>query len=310
MYDIIPDIHGQAGKLTGALTRLGYRNRNGGWRHDDPNRTCVFLGDFIDRGPDSAGVVDIVRRMLDAGTARAIMGNHELNAIHFHTAHPGTSAPLRPHTDRKLRQHARFLAEFPLGAPATREVIGWMRSLPLFLEIDGFRAVHACWDEDAIAALKAVSPSGVLNAGELIRAADRNDPLHGIVEITTKGPEAELPDGHVFTDKDGTRRGEIRLQWWNAGAASWRDIAMSVPDLNQLPRSALPANILKSVYPASARPVFFGHYWLSGAPRLQAANALCLDYSAGGDGPLVSYRMTPGDGALTLAGLAVHDHET
>ena len=85
MYDIIPDIHGQAGKLRSRLTNLGYRETRGAWRHADPKRSAVFLGDFIDRGSDNADVIEIVRRMVDAGTARAIMGNHELNAIRYHT---------------------------------------------------------------------------------------------------------------------------------------------------------------------------------------------------------------------------------
>ena len=85
MFDVIPDIHGQADKLKSALGNLGYRERNGAWRHSDPTRHVVFLGDFIDRGPDNREVIRIVRSMLDAGIASAVMGNHELNAIHFHT---------------------------------------------------------------------------------------------------------------------------------------------------------------------------------------------------------------------------------
>jgi len=123
MYDIIPDIHGQSEKLTGALTGLGYRDRNGAWRHSDPTRTCVFLGDFIDRGPNNRGVLTIVRNMIDAGTATAIMGNHELNAVHFHSSNPKTGKPLRKHFDKNLRQHAAFLNEFPLGDPHTKDAI-------------------------------------------------------------------------------------------------------------------------------------------------------------------------------------------
>lgn len=53
MFDVIPDIHGQADKLKGALGNLGYQERNGAWRHSDPTRHVVFLGDFIDRGPEN-----------------------------------------------------------------------------------------------------------------------------------------------------------------------------------------------------------------------------------------------------------------
>lgn len=46
--DIIPDIHGQIAKLRGALDALGWRRSGAGWIHPDPERTIVFLGDFID----------------------------------------------------------------------------------------------------------------------------------------------------------------------------------------------------------------------------------------------------------------------
>ncbi len=48
-------------------------------------------------------------------------------------------------------------------------------------------------------------------------------------------------------------------------------------------------------YPEGEKPVFFGHYWMTGMPRIEAPNALCLDYSAGiGDNPLVAYAWEPG----------------
>jgi len=47
--------------------------------------------------------------------------------------------------------------------------------------------------------------------------------------------------------------------------------------------------------------VFFGHYWLTGMPEIEAPNALCLDYSAGiGDNPLVAYAWEPGMSHLVL----------
>ena len=302
MYDIIPDIHGQSGKLEALLRRLGWRRTAAGWTNDAPDREVIFLGDFIDRGPDNAGVLRTVRSLVDAGKARAVMGNHELNAIHFHTPDDTTpGAYLRPHTATKLHQHAAFLREFPLGAPETRDAIAWMRSLPLVLETDHIRAVHACWDGEKIAALRAVAPDGVLSEEQLAQAARKTDPLHAIVEVTTKGPEADLPHGYSFRDKDGIERGEVRLQWWKRGATSWTELAMCVPDPGELPVTAPPAKVQDITYPAEAKPVFFGHYWLTGAPVLQAPNALCLDYSAGTDGPLVAYRLEDPTAPLSLA---------
>lgn len=292
MFDIIPDIHGQAGKLDALLARLGWRRTTVGWANHEPDREIIFLGDFIDRGPENAAVIRTVRSLMDAGKARAVMGNHELNAIHFHTALDGEADIfLRPHTPGKLHQHAAFLREFPIGTPETREAIAWMRSLPLFLETSAFRAVHACWDEAVIAKLTALTGTGVLSEAQVVQAADKRDPLWRLVETVTRGPELPLPTGYSFRDKDGTERREVRLQWWRAGACSWADLAMCVPDPCELPVTAPPAVAMATTYPKDAKPVFFGHYWLTGAPVLQAPNALCLDYSAGRDGPLIAYRL-------------------
>ena len=38
------------------------------------------------------------------------------------------------------------------------------------------------------------------------------------------------------------------------------------------------------------KPVFFGHYWLTGTPVLQTTRHVCVDYSAGKGGQLVAYR--------------------
>lgn len=295
MYDIIPDIHGQAEKLRSALTNLGYRERGGAWRHSDPNRKCIFLGDYIDRGPENGTVIDIVRRMVDAGTTQAIMGNHELNAIHFHTQNSETGEPLRAHSEKNLHQHAAFLREFPIGAAKTKDAVEWMAALPLFVETDQFRAVHACWNETSIAALQTMTSNGTMSEEQVLLSAHKETPLFELVEITTKGPELRLPIGYSIADKEGTERTEVRLKWWKSNASSWADISISVPDPAKLPITTPPANVISHTYPVDAKPVFFGHYWLTGDPEVQAPNALCLDYSAGKDGPLATYTFGESD---------------
>jgi Calcineurin-like phosphoesterase len=305
-YDVIPDIHGQSTKLETALHRLGWRRAALGWTHPDPDRQIVFLGDFIDRGPDNAAVLKTVRQLVDTGKARAIMGNHELNALHFHTLHDGQ--PLRKHSPKNIKQHRSFLDQFPVGDPQTHSALNWMRGLPLFHEEDGFRAVHACWTGALIDRLKTLTGNGVLSDEQLIRAADPNkaDEMFTLTEQITKGPEHPLPNGLSITDKDGTVRHDVRLQWWNATARTWREIAISVPSLDELPDEDLPEMVASQTYPADEPPVFFGHYWLSGDPVLQAPNALCLDYSAGRDGPLVTYEQTEPAAPLSLDNIRVH----
>lgn len=306
VIDIVPDIHGQPAKLRGALDVIGWRRSAAGWVHPEPHRRIVFLGDFIDRGPENGAVMRLVRDLMDAGKARAVMGNHEFNALHYHTLHPRAGHPLRPRCAKNEAQHRRFLDEFPIGATQTADALSWMRSLPLFLEEADFRAVHACWSAAAVASLRALAPDGVLTEELVVRAADPGDPLHAAAELLTKGPEHPLPAGCGFADQEGALRDHVRLQWWNAAARSWRDIAISVPEAARLPEGGLPDTALALAYGAAERPVFFGHYWLTGKPRVQGPNALCLDYSAGRDGPLVTYEFQPGAGPLSEERIRVH----
>ncbi|TGD41447.1 metallophosphoesterase [Pseudotabrizicola sediminis] len=307
-YDIIPDIHGQAIKLEVALAALGWRRWALSWAHPDPDRMIVFLGDFIDRGPDSRSVLKTVRELVDSGKAKAIMGNHELNALHYHTLDPYDGHPLRSRGRKNTQQHQAFLAQFPLDDPQTRSALEWMHSLPMFLEEDGFRAVHACWDDASIGRLKDLTENGVLSEQQLILAAGRGNPdeMFTLAERIAKGPEHPLPDGYSFTDSDGTERHRVRLKWWYATARNWRDIAVSVPFIDDLPDTDLPQTVTARTYPTDAPPVFFGHFWLRDTPLLQAQNALCLDYSAGKDGPLVSYVLSDLAEPLTLENIRVH----
>lgn len=290
---IIPDIHGQAEKLDGLLATLGWQRSPAGWRRDGQ---LAFLGDFIDRGPANGAVLRTVRDLVEAGHAVAVMGNHELNAIHYHHHDPETGEPYRPHTAKNTQQHASFLAEFPLGAPETRAWIDWLAGLPLWQDRDDFRLVHACWSEPDMAALEV--QEGALDREVLIAAGAPAHPLNAALEVILKGPEADLPPGYGFHDEGGHRREQVRLAWWRSGATTWRQAVSSVPDLSELPDGPIPPALKAMTYDPAAKPVFYGHYWMTGALKIESQNALCLDYSAGKSGPLIAYRFEPGDSAV------------
>ncbi|KOG38553.1 metallophosphoesterase [Streptomyces decoyicus] len=81
-FDIIGDIHGCRSELETLLGRLGYEPvRDALGRAVDAvhpeGRTAVFVGDLVDRGPDSPGVLRLVMGMVAAGHARCVPGNHE-----------------------------------------------------------------------------------------------------------------------------------------------------------------------------------------------------------------------------------------
>ena len=80
-FDIIGDVHGCGAELQQLLARLGYVPGDS----SDPDallvhpdgRRLIFLGDLVDRGPDSVGVVDLVRRLVGAKLAFCVAGNHD-----------------------------------------------------------------------------------------------------------------------------------------------------------------------------------------------------------------------------------------
>ena len=119
-YHIIGDIHGQADKLEQLLQQLGYEQKSR--IYQKPGAKVVFLGDLIDRGPHQRRVLDIVRPMVDAGHALAVMGNHEFNAICYHTLHPESADPLRSRNTKNTDQHQAFLDEYALQESETRNV--------------------------------------------------------------------------------------------------------------------------------------------------------------------------------------------
>ncbi|MDT9684199.1 polynucleotide kinase-phosphatase [Streptomyces sp. TRM76323] len=71
-FDIVGDVHGCASELEALLAELGYVDG----RHPE-GRTAVFVGDLVDRGPDSPGVLRRVMDMVESGDALCVPGNHE-----------------------------------------------------------------------------------------------------------------------------------------------------------------------------------------------------------------------------------------
>ena len=81
-FDIIGDVHGCRAELEQLLERLGFAlARDDAGRPVDAvhpeGRTAIFVGDLVDRGPDSPGVLRLVMGMVAAGHAICVPGNHE-----------------------------------------------------------------------------------------------------------------------------------------------------------------------------------------------------------------------------------------
>lgn len=283
-FDVIGDIHGCSDHLLALLHELGYANDTGTFRHS--TRQAVFVGDLIDRGPNQVEVLRIVRSMTQAGTAQVVMGNHEFNAIAYATPDQATPGDhLRPHTDKNNRQHAQFLAQIRPESADYNEIIQWFTTLPLWLDLDGLRIVHACWDPNAMAGLGTPYLDGEL----VVAASTEGDPAYEWVENLCKGPEVPLPNDHSFHDKDGHERFDARLRWWDDGPATYASMCEVPPNCTPpLPDSSIDPLPVQPYH--DDVPVIFGHFWREW-PKIEMTNTTaCVDYSAVNGGPLVAYR--------------------
>ncbi|MEW4565914.1 metallophosphoesterase [Bremerella sp. JC770] len=289
MYDIIGDIHGHADALAALLGELGYKQRDGVYTH--PDRRVVFLGDFVDRGPKIRETLDLVRGMVETDAAVTVMGNHELNAMAFHTPHPDQEgAYLRPHTAKNEKQHSQTLLQ--LSDSQLSDALAWFRTLPMWLELEGLRAVHACWDGESMDAIaNQLERSGGLTDEVLASACLADGALFPAVEVILKGREMQLPEGVSFKDKDGHERTKTRTRWFlDAYGHTFGSYAMTDQVACDLP---LPSEIHAAARPygETEKPVFLGHYWLKDAtPRRLARNVACVDYSVAKGGFLCAYR--------------------
>lgn len=262
--DIVGDVHGEIDALRTLLQCLGYSTEGA---HPE-GRRLVFVGDLVDRGPDSPATIELVRLLVESQRAQCVLGNHELNILidshktdnvwFFH--HESATRPQVWIEERTRASIKRFFA-----------------GLPLALERADARVVHACWDDAAIALARRARGAEELHrvyrasidddilrrglSGSLAKLARQNE---NPIKLLTSGPEEQADP--PFKTMDGKVRHERRIAWWDD-------------------------------YPGPL--CVFGHYWrillanepvddndrlFTGIPfdtTLGCGHALCVDYSVG-----------------------------
>ncbi|MGB0952118.1 MAG: metallophosphoesterase [Planctomycetota bacterium] len=273
--DIVGDVHGECSALEDLLQHLGY-----GPDGDHPDhRFLVFVGDLVDRGPDSPGVVRLVKRLRDAGNALCLVGNHELNLLLGKERAGNEWFFGEP---QFLRGTEQAIPQVIADDAMREEMLLFLQTLPLAAQRDDLRVVHACWQAEAIASLEDENRSLVdlfydsekSITQACIRDGEKPDSIvadlarqnQNPVTVLTSGMEA--PTAEPFRAGGQMRRVE-RVAWWR----SYRDQV----------------------------PVVFGHYWRAMDPENRAvkrgpylfqeqafqaplgplANAYCVDYSIG-----------------------------
>ena len=130
------------------LKKLGYDHDG---RHAQ-QRKLVFVGDLIDRGPDSPGVLRTVKRLVDSGNAQCISGNHELNAVRDE-ANQNRSGEGWWYG----REEAGYNSVVVDADEKAQTFLPFLRSLPGALEREDLRIIHACWHEPSVEKLRGAS---------------------------------------------------------------------------------------------------------------------------------------------------------
>lgn len=287
MYDIIGDVHGEADKLRLLLEKMGYRSQNGTFFH--PERKAVFVGDFINRGPKIRETIILIRSMVENGHALAILGNHELNAIFYYLKNgQGNYYPGRKKYRLSLDQ---TLVEFDNRRDEFKDHLKWMRRLPLFLDLDSIRVVHACWKDENIEVLKNHFSEGRITKAKLREVFDDHSPVTKSIWETCKGIDFKLPRDLLVFDSAGQPHRSFRMKWWiNPVGMTFKRI--SLESRFKLPRYTIPQEIVQSLepYPEDAPIVFFGHYCLNSRSGILADNLCCVDSCVSRSRKLMAYR--------------------
>ncbi len=157
---IIGDIHGELDALDALLTCLDNHH---------PDHHIVFLGDLADRGPDSPGVICRVRERMALG-AQCVLGNHELSVLRGKDKGYNRWFFTEGGDWCHAETGGRVVPMSPLASSSREDVEELFAGLPLALEREGLRVVHACWDDQAIARVRNSSESVL----EIFNSARRN----------------------------------------------------------------------------------------------------------------------------------------
>ncbi|QDT48930.1 Bis(5'-nucleosyl)-tetraphosphatase PrpE [asymmetrical] [Symmachiella dynata] len=249
--DIVGDVHGEIDALKDLRRHLGYSDDG---LHPE-NRRLVFVGDLTDRGPDSPAVIELVQGLIESGRAQCVLGNHDLNILLG---------------DKKHDNHWFFGEKWSLkgeGHPITpavlaydtirKTVLDFFRTLPLALERDGLRVVHACWDEkmveivrnadDVVSLYKRYEQSiegRMENSGlkEVFKNLARQN--ENPVKVLTSGKERRAKEPFFAS---GKLRQEERVPWWE----EYTDKELCV----------------------------FGHYSFFKGESNSSGGAICVDYA-------------------------------
>jgi len=213
--DVCADVHGEIDALHDLLARLGYREDG---THPE-GRRLVFLGDLTDRGPDSPAVLALVQRLVDAGLAQCVLGNHDLNLLLGERKYDNNWFH-----GEEFYYDSKLVPQALVHDDQTRQSIkDFFRRLPLVLERPDLRIVPASWHGAILDLVR--QETDVLDLYHR-HVAQIEGEVKGLDEIDrglahqNRNPVKVLTSGmerRVATpfEASGKIRHEERVPWWN-----------------------------------------------------------------------------------------------
>jgi hypothetical protein len=288
-FDIIGDVHGEIDALRALLRHLGCDPERG-----TVDRPLVFVGDLVDRGPDSVAVVELVAHLVASGVAQVVLGNHELSLLSGESKEGNGWFGFCDEGNDTWHEHGeRHPYRSRQATPSEQQRIrSFLGTLPLALEGPTLRVVHAAWDAPALDWLRQQSTlADVLRGMSAERA-----PIPGAPT------EAELLDEHwkgayhhEFAIADADAQNANPTKRLTSGPEHPLGVDTKMPYLSGKWRM-----VDRKPWwldDDDERPVVFGHYWrerwrtegnhgpLHGVHATtwlgRHQQAFCVDYSVG-----------------------------
>src|SRR5690606_493224 len=138
-FDIIGDVHGCFDELLDLLAKLGYavqpEKPKGNYKvSHEKNHTAVFVGDLVDRGPNSPEVVRLVMNMIKQGVGYCVSGNHDDK---LYRKLIGRNVQVRHGLELTMEQLSRYDKKF------IQDIRAFLGSLPHHILLDEGRLVIA-----------------------------------------------------------------------------------------------------------------------------------------------------------------------
>ncbi len=262
-YDIIGDIHGHARELVDLLNRLGYQDNGICFCHPDGNQ-AIFVGDLINRGPETIGVLNIVKAMHKNMQAHVVLGNHEFRLLQKFTINP------------------EFISKEIL------KFIPWIQSLPLFLDLPDLRVVHAAWHFSSIEKLR---DKKVKDEQFIKSTLTKGSELKLATEVILQGIKVRLPANFEYLDRFGIQRKKARIKWWEKPGRR-------ISGANFFPKCIkyydsffeYDSKVEREHYDSYEKPVFYGHYCIPPEEEKITDNKICLDGCVSFDKVLWAYK--------------------